>query len=265
MSLADSQLLEFDDPVPFKAGTADRSGCGVLVVCDHASNAIPRSLGSLGIGENALKDHIAYDIGAGGVAAQLVKELGAGFVFGAYSRLVADPNRSPRDASVIPRISDGVLIPGNLNLSAAQHDARIRFVHTPYHEAVDRATAALVEAGVEPVIVAVHSFTPSISGIPRPWHTVVLWDKDARLAIPLLAALRRERDLIVGDNEPYSGRHPADYTIDRHAEGGGFAHAAIEIRQDLITTATEQRDWGVRLGRVLRSILDAAGSLGTRQ
>ena len=248
--------LHPEDAPPFEAQSPGPNAGSVIVICDHASNALPRRLATLGLAARRLDEHIAYDIGAVGVARHLAIELEAGYVFGRYSRLAADLNRSARDRSVIPAISDGVLVPGNLGLTAHERAARIEALHEPYHREIDRMLTAQVEAGSPPVVVAIHSFTPSISSIPRPWHVGVLWDKDARLAIPLLAAFRAQGDLLVGDNEPYSGRHPADYSIDHHAERGGFAHAAIEIRQDLIATPTEQRDWAIRLGRILRPILE---------
>lgn len=256
---AGADLLDSHDPPPFTVGSPNDGARSVLVICDHASNRLPRKLGTLGLDARRLDEHIGHDIGAAGVARYLADELQAGFVFGGYSRLAVDLNRSTRDASVIPVISDGVLIPGNLSLGAAARAERIAALHVPYHGAVDRLIQAQLTARMPPVLVAVHSFTPSISSVPRPWHVGILWDKDARLAIPLIAALRAEGDLIVGDNEPYSGRHPADYTIDHHAERGGFAHAAIEIRQDLIAKQPEQRAWGVRLARILGRILDDPG------
>ena len=249
-------LLDPQDPPPFVAQSPQpRVARSVIVVCDHASKVLPRKLGTLGLPAQRLDEHIGHDIGAAGVARRLAEELQAAFVLGAYSRLAVDLNRSTRDAGVIPAISDGVLVPGNLGLSAAARAERVAELYAPYHDTIERMIAAQLATGTAPVIVAVHSFTPVISGVPRPWHAGVLWDKDARLAIPLLAALRAEGDLRVGDNEPYSGRHPADYTIDHHAERGGFAHAAIEIRQDLIARPSAQRAWGARLARVLRAIL----------
>lgn len=258
-------LLDPHDPPPFTAQGPGDGARGAIVICDHASNVLPRKLGTLGLPARRLDEHIGHDIGAAGVARALAAELEAGFVLGGFSRLAVDLNRSTRDMSVIPAISDGVLVPGNLSLSVAARSERIATLHAPYHAAVGRMIAAQAARGRPPVVVAIHSFTPVISGVPRPWHAGVLWDKDARLAIPLLAALRAEGDLIVGDNEPYSGRHPADYTIDHHAERGGFAHAGIEIRQDLIGTQAEQRAWGARLGRILHPILADSALCGARR
>ncbi len=227
----------------------------MLVVCDHASNRIPESLGMLGINASRLQEHIAYDIGALAVAMGIAQRFGAGLVYGCYSRLVIDLNRGTRDRSGMPEISDGVLIPGNLALSEADQAARIATLHAPYHLEIERILLAQIERGSFPVVLAIHSFTPFVSGIPRPWHAGVLWDKDARFAVPLLDSIRADQDILVGDNEPYSGRHIADYTLDRHAEENGLAHAAIEIRQDLISEPATQQHWVKRLGDALDSVL----------
>lgn len=246
-------LLAPDEPGPvgFRAAPADSR---VLVICDHAGNRMPRALGDLGVAADRLEHHIAWDPGALGVARGIADQLGAPLVFGRYSRLAADLNRAPGDSSAVPGISDGVLIPGNLGLSAAQRDERIRCLHDPYHEFITEFLVAAGRNGLRPVMVSVHSFTPRINGISRPWEAGVLWDKDSRIAIPLLEGLRREQ-ILVGDNEPYSGRHTADYTLDTHAEGNHLAHAAIELRQDCIANSGAQHIWAERLARILGPIL----------
>ena len=110
-------------------------------------------------------------------------------------------------------------------------------------------------ASEQPVLISIHSFTPRQFGVLRPWHVGILWDEDPRLAVRLLAALRDEPDIIVGDNEPYSGRHPADYTIDHHAEPLGLSYAAIELRQDKIEDESGQREWADRLARIFNVLL----------
>jgi predicted N-formylglutamate amidohydrolase len=190
-------------------------------------------------------------------------------VLAVYSRLAVDLNRDLRDGSAYPALSGGVLVPANLGLSAAAKAARARALYEPYHwavrDALDRAggrgapapaSFAAASAAGAPVLVAVHSFTPTMHGLGRPWHVGVLWDKDPRLAVPLLAALRAQQGVVAGDNEPYSGRHPADYTIDHHAEPRGIAHASIEIRQDLIRDEAGQREWAERLAAALCPVLE---------
>src|SRR5690606_26996201 len=137
----------------------------------------------------------------------------------------------------------------------AGRTARALALHAPYHEAVGRALDAAGTPRQAPVLVAVHSFTPRLHGSERPWHIGVLWDKDPRLPLRLLAALRVRRDVVVGDNEPYSGRHPADFTIDHHAEPRGIAHVGIEIRQDMIRDPEGQARWAGIVGDALAGVL----------
>jgi predicted N-formylglutamate amidohydrolase len=250
---APAELLAADEPAP--VGLRESGGePSVVVICDHASNLLPASLAGLGVNSARLEEHIGYDLGALGVARGVAEQLGATLIFGRYSRLAADLNRAPDDASAVPAISDGVLIPGNLGLTSSARSQRLRTLHDPYHEHIAGFISTAIESGIRPIIVSIHSFTPSISRINRPWEAGILWDKDPRVAIPLLAALRAE-GVNVGDNEPYSGRHTADYTLDRHAEGNHLAHAAIEIRQDCILSSGSQHIWAERMARVLKPIV----------
>jgi predicted N-formylglutamate amidohydrolase len=248
-----ADLLRPDEPTPVGV-RAGRGEPRIVVICDHASNLLPISLAHLGVAVARFEEHIAYDLGALGVARGVAESFGATLIFGRYSRLAADLNRAPDDTAAVPPISDGVLVPGNLGLSAQARLHRIRTLHSPYHEYIAGFICDAIAQGIRPIIVSIHSFTPSVSRIARPWEAGVLWDKDPRVAIPLLAALRNE-GVVVGDNEPYSGRHTADYTLDRHAEGNHLAHAAIEIRQDCISNAGTQHIWAERLARVLKPIV----------
>lgn len=247
-------LIQDDEPAAFEVirGGAERR---LIIACDHASRTIPRSLGTLGLADRYLEDHIAWDIGAGAVARILCRRLGCVAVLGTYSRLVIDLNRHQNDSTAIPSISDGLLIPGNMSLSETRRAQRIRELFVPYHEAMNREILSLTSAGQVPVMITVHSFTPRYHGLDRPWEVGVLWDADARLAPPLMARLRSSGDIRVGDNEPYSGRHPADYTLDHHAESLGLACAGIEIRQDLVDDPGGQSEWADRLARALEPLL----------
>lgn len=249
-----SRLIGADEPAAFeviRAGTERR----LIIACDHASRRIPRSLGTLGLADGHLDDHIAWDIGAAEVARILCRRLGCVAMLGTYSRLVIDLNRQLDDATAMPEISDGVLIPGNVSMSESQRAQRIGELYSPYHEALRREIMSLTSAGRVPVMISVHSFTPLQHGLYRPWDVGVLWDTDARLALPLMARLRSSRDIRVGDNEPYSGRHPADFTVDHHAESLGLACAGVEIRQDLVADPRGQAAWADRLARALEPIL----------
>lgn len=246
-------LLGPDEPGAFELidgpGTAP-----VVFVCDHASNRVPAALGDMGIAAHHLRDHIAWDIGAGAVARRLRERFEAGGVIAGYSRLVVDLNRSLADRSAFPPITDGVLVPANLSLADDDRARRVEALYDPYHAAVEELVERRSTAAEVPVFVGVHSFTPRFHGTMRPWQVGILWDADPRLALPLLAALRAA-GVVVADNEPYSGRHPADYSIDRHAELGGLAHAGIEIRQDLIADEAGQERWAGIIGAALASVL----------
>lgn len=230
---------------------------GILLLCDHASNAIPPELNALGLPAQQLERHIAYDIGAAEMTRAMAQALGAPAVLSNFSRLLIDPNRGRDDPTLVMRISDGAIVPGNARLDEAGIAERIARYYAPYDAAINVAVEAALAAGQPPAIVSLHSFTPFWKGAPRPWHAGVLWDREGRLARALIAALQAEGDLIVGDNEPYNGGLPGD-TIDRHATRRGLLDALIEIRQDLIGEAHAARAWGLRLARLLPGALAVA-------
>jgi predicted N-formylglutamate amidohydrolase len=234
-------------------------GRGLLILCDHAENTIPETYGTLGLRPEDLHRHIAYDLGAAEVAKCLAETLGAPAVLSRFSRLLIDPNRGRDDPTLIMQISDGLIVPGNVGLDAEEVERRIARYYEPYHRAIERAIDAGFAAGRAPVIVSVHSFTQAWKGTPRPWSVGVLWDKDPRLALPLLAALRTIPDIEVGDNAPYSGQLKGD-TLYRHGTKQGLAHALIEVRQDLILGPVSQAEWAKRLAGVLGRVLSDAGA-----
>lgn len=232
---------------------------GLLILCDHAENAIPEAYGTLGLKTQDLNRHIAYDLGAAGVAERLAWELGAPAVLSRFSRLLIDPNRCLDDPTLIMQISDGLVVPGNVGLEPMETEVRIARYYQPYHQAIGDAIEAAIASGRPPVLVSVHSFTQAWKGAPRPWSVGVLWDKDPRLALPLLAALREIPGIEVGDNAPYSGQLKGD-TLYRHGTGRGLSHALIEVRQDLILASEGQAEWAVHLARALRKVMQARGS-----
>ncbi|MFO7478719.1 MAG: DUF1244 domain-containing protein [Methyloceanibacter sp.] len=231
---------------------------GLLILCDHAENTLPEAHGTLGLKPQDLHRHIAYDLGAAEVAQRLASMLGAPAVLSGFSRLLIDPNRGRDDPTLIMRISDSLIVPGNVGLAPEEIEARIDGYYQPYHQAIERAIDAAIAAGRPPVLVSVHSFTQAWKGVPRPWSVGVLWDKDPRLALPLLAALRRIPGIEVGDNLPYSGQLKDD-TLYRHGTARGLAHALIEIRQDLILGPEGQAEWADHLATALRRAIDEAG------
>lgn len=226
-------LLAAGEPEPFRVLNPD-SEAAVLLVCDHASRRIPAALGDLGLDPAALRCHLAWDIGAGALTERLAAALGVTAVLCSYSRLVVDCNRQLLDPQAFLEYGDGVVVPGNRGLSAAEKQARAAAIFWPYHAAIEYQIKRLRSAGVEPAVLAMHSFTPVLNRVSRPWQIGILWDKDPRVPEYLIAELRAH-DLKVGDNEPYSGRAPQDFTIDHHAEAGGLPHAGVEIRQDMIS------------------------------
>jgi predicted N-formylglutamate amidohydrolase len=243
-------LLDPDEPAP--VAFENEAGLSIFfLACDHGGRAIPRRLGRLGIAEPATFRHIAWDIGIAAVGGLLSAQLDAALVVQRYSRLVIDCNRDPSVPSSIPEISENTEIPGNRGLGVADRAARVAAVFQPYHEHIAAALDRRQAEGRVSVLVALHSFTPVFKGVSRPWHVGVLYNRDPRLADPLLRLLRAEGDLSVGDNEPYRVTDQTDYTVPVHGERRGLAHVEIEIRQDLIAEPSGQAAWAERLARVL--------------
>jgi predicted N-formylglutamate amidohydrolase len=252
---AQSLLLAPQDPAPFSV--FHREGQAELVLfCDHAGRAFPKALGTLGLAHRELDQHIAWDIGIAGLGKRLARSLDAPFFMTAYSRLVIDCNRHLDDPTSVPQESDRIAVPGNRGLSAQQRRQRQDEIFRPYHAALAGEIEGRILARRVPVIVSLHSFTPVMNGFQRPWHVGVLWNNDARLPVPLMRRLAEEPDLVVGDNEPYSGRDGHGYSIKVHAEALGLAHALLEIRQDLIADEVGQERWAGILHRVLKDVLD---------
>ena len=227
----------------------------VLVVCDHATRRIPPDMARLGLDDWVLDTHVAWDIGAAEVACRLALLLDAPAILSGFSRLVADPKRSLDLPEAIPAISAGISIPGNLDLTDADRDRRARDFWLPYHRGIDAALAEFARRGIVPAFISVHSCTPVYDRVVRPWHIGVMWDRDPRLGPALIDALDAWGDIHVGDNEPYSGKHPFDYTVDHHAEAAGLPCVGLEIRQNLIADTGGANDWSDLLARCLRPIL----------
>jgi predicted N-formylglutamate amidohydrolase len=243
-------LLAEDEPAPVVIDHPDGPS-DFFLVCDHAGRRMPRRLGQLGVSDGEMERHIAYDIGAAGVAVRLADALDATLIRQIYSRLVIDCNRDPSVPSSIPEISETTAIPGNVGLTEAQRAARRVALFEPYHSAITAALDARAARGQPTAFVAVHSFTPVYKGEVRPWHAGVLYNRDARLSLLLKQLLLAEGDLVVGDNEPYFVNDLTDYSIPVHAERRGLPYLELEIRQDLIATEAGQAEWAARLARLL--------------
>jgi len=248
-------LIGADDPPPFESINPDGRAAAVLI-CDHASRAVPRALDNLGLEDPVLRRHLGWDIGAAEVTRLLSAALDAPAVLSGYSRLVVDVNRRLGDPTSIAAVSHGVPVPGNQGLGRTATRARVERIFRPYHRAVAAAIARARARGVVPAIVSVHSYTPVLDGVERPWHIGVLWDRDPRLAVPLIGRLAADPTLCVGDNEPYSGRDRFGYSIETHATPAGLANALIEIRQDLIDTHHGAERCAAVLATALTEILE---------
>ncbi len=257
---ATAPLIGRNDPAPFVV-LEEHGRAPALVVCDHASRAFPQALDRLGLPELPSWQHIAWDIGAGELARGLAHALDAPAVLAGYSRLVVDCNRSPDDEEAFRKESDGWTVPGNQHLTEDDRRVRLASFFDPYHECIEAMLGGFRGRGVVPLLVAVHSFSPTLAGNTRPWHAGVLWDQDEANAQRLLEGLRAQKGLVIGDNEPYSGKHPANYTIDHHAKAHGLPHVCIEVRQDLLSSPAGIERWVRLLARIVGEILADPRSL----
>jgi predicted N-formylglutamate amidohydrolase len=250
LNRAPATLLGSDEPLPFEvAGRGAPSA--FVVICDHAGRRLPRSLGSLGLSAGDLDSHIAWDIGAGGVARRLATALDAFVAWQRYSRVVIDCNRPLGAVDSIATRSERRPIPGNESLRPEDAEARAREIFHPYHDQIRAELDRRAIEGKPSILVAVHSFTPVFLDVPRPWHVGVLFNRDPRLADPLLRLLRAEGDLVVGCNEPYAVSDLSDFSIVHHGEQRAIPHVELEIRQDLIADDAGQIAWAERLARLL--------------
>ena len=222
--------------------------------CDHASNYIPAELASLGLPASELARHIAWDIGAAGVTEALSEIFDAPAILSNASGLVIDCNRHLEALDLIPEVSDGTVIPGNLHLSEAARAERIERWFHPYHDAVESVLLEREAGGVPFVVVSIHSMTDSLGGITRPWQIALSSHTDRSLADPVLAALRQAGDVVVGDNQPYDLDPAVDYSIPFHALRRGLPHLQVEFRQDEIEDAAGQRRWALRFANALSQI-----------
>jgi predicted N-formylglutamate amidohydrolase len=244
-----------DSPV---VETVNRAGRTPLqLVCDHASRLVPAALGKLGLDGGHFDRHIAYDIGAAQVTRRLAATLEAPAVLAGYSRLVIDVNRPPGHPDSIPEISDGTEIPGNRGLGEAAQRERVTTLFEPYHDAIHESIAELWRRSAAPALFSVHSFSPRYGKAARPWDVGVLWNRDPRLAQPLMEKLAA-RGLNVGDNLPYSGRELA-YTINLHGAAAGLANCVVEINQDQIADPPGVERWAGVLTEVIGEILTMDG------
>jgi len=248
-SSTEFKLLADDEPAAvFEERPQGRSS--FVIVVDHAGARIPRSLDKLGLDDSELARHIAWDIGALGLARRMSAILDAPLVAQNYSRLVIDCNRDPRVETSIPRLSEYVAIPGNMDLSEAEIAARRAEIFEPYHAHIRALLDERQAAGRRTILVAQHTMTDVYKGAGRDMHGAVLYNRDRRFAGLVLEMLRRERDLTFADNEPYFVSDETDYTVPQHGEVRGVPHVEIEIRQDLVKDEAGQAE---RVARALEA------------
>jgi predicted N-formylglutamate amidohydrolase len=245
-----ASISRMDSPVEVIAGALD---AGVLFLCDHASNAVPPAYGDLGLPPSEFSRHIAFDIGAATLTRRLAATFGAPAVLARFSRLLIDANRGADDPTLVMRLSDGAIIPGNAHVDSVEIERRRQLFWRPYRDAVAALIDTMLARGPVPAIVSIHSFTPVWKQAPRPWPIAVLWDKDPRIAEPLMRGLA-DTGMSVGNNEPYDGALEGD-TLYFHATSRGLAHVLIEVRQDLVADDAGAAEWAERLAKALRPIL----------
>lgn len=242
----------------------EQGAAPLLLVCEHASNFVPEEFAGLGLPDEALADHIAWDIGAHALARRLALQLNAPLIAAPASRLLVDPNRAFDAHDLIPAVAEGRSVQGNQNVSAAEREARIAAFHAPFHDAIESLLTARTDIVA---LMAVHSFTPVFHGEARPWHAGVLHGPDVRLADVMHDVLARDASLHVGRNQPYAPEQGVYYTMDRHA--GGRATVMIEVRNDLIRDEFGQTRWAHRLaqaaGEALAALEEGAASAAGRR
>jgi predicted N-formylglutamate amidohydrolase len=246
MTEGDDPLLAPDEPPAVAVVNAHGAGSAV-VVCDHASNRVPRRLAGLGLVPAQLVTHIAWDPGAEDVARRVAEQLDAPLVVSRYSRLVIDCNRPLASEESIAVTSAGTLVPGNCAISSADRALRAAALFRPYHRAIAQVLNQRSAAGRRSLLLSIHSFTPVLNGGRRPWQVAFSYGRDARLALLLLKAFTADGEMVVGHNQPYGVDDSTDYTIPVHGEQRGLPHVLIEIRQDGLATADDCISWALRL------------------
>jgi predicted N-formylglutamate amidohydrolase len=245
-----SELLRPDEGEPVIV-VNEKGPSPVVLICEHAGKAMPKSLGSLGLSAEDLTRHIAWDIGAEAVARGLSQALDAPLLLQRYSRLAYDCNRPPEAPDAMPVVSETTRIPGNENLAPEARLARIRSIYRPFHDAVSRFLDQRAAQGTASLLVTMHSFTPTYKGKRRHLDLGVLHDRDTRLADLVLGLCGRLKDVVVKRNEPYGPEDGVCHTLNLHGGPRGLNHVMLEIRNDLISHEAGQSQWVARLAAIL--------------
>lgn len=240
-------LLGPDDPAPLEIINGS-STYPVVLVCEHAGREIPQSLGNLGLSDEALQAHIAWDIGAEAVARMLADRLGASLVLQRYSRLVIDCNRPPESVGAIPTVSDNTKVPGNRNLHGPQRQQRIDEIFEPYQTAV---RGQITRRSCQ-VALSIHSFTRTMAGLRRPWDIGFLFRNDRKTSLALADHFKTVVPIDrIGFNEPYQIDDETDWFVPKHGEANNLQHSLIEICNDLIDAPAAQRQWADHLASAI--------------
>lgn len=245
-------MLSFRDPAPVEV--VNQAGPSVLfLTCEHAGRAVPESLGDLGVAIADMDRHIAYDVGAEGLARRMSAEVDATLVLQRYSRLVVDTNRPFEAQDCFPETSDGTAIPANARLDEPKRRQRFEEIHQPFHDTVSQLLDQRAIRGRSTILVSVHSFTPRLArGSDRPWHLGALSHRDSRFAERFLDMFGQANPGIpIAHNKPYVVSDLSDYTIPVHGEGRGLSHLLLEIRHDLISDARGQSRWSSLVAQAL--------------
>jgi predicted N-formylglutamate amidohydrolase len=226
-----------------------------VLLCEHASNYIPAAYRTLGLPPEALERHIAWDIGAADLARHLSALLDAPLFLSGYSRLLIDLNRPLSAPSSIPEVSEATVIPGNHGLGAEERARRTTAYFTPFHDRVSVLLDGRAAAGCPATVIGVHSFTPVLLDIRRPWHAGVLYGRAAGFASALITHLAAEDGLVIGDNEPYRIETDMDYTVPVHGDQRGTDAVLLEVRQDLLEAPEARAEWAARLAAALSALV----------
>jgi predicted N-formylglutamate amidohydrolase len=221
-----------------------------LLICDHASNRIPPEVGDIGVSPEDMDKHIAYDIGTELLTMRVQSLLKCAAVMADWSRLLIDMNRDPKSPGLVPAVSDGIGIPYNVAMTTAEKMQRMQEYYAPYHQRISQEIDRLEK----PFLVSIHSFTPVMNGLERPWQIGFLWNSNTDVSLRAAETMAvMEPDFAIGLNQPYSGK-TLNYTMDRHAERRGLPYLSIEIRQDLLDTPENINAWGSRLATLIQKV-----------
>lgn len=254
--LAETQFFTKADGEPVAVENADGTG-DVLLVCEHASRRLPERYGTLGLSQDALASHIAWDPGALAVAQLMARRLDATLIYQRFSRLIYDCNRPPESPAAMRDVSEVFRIPGNENLSDAERSLRTSSLYLPFQARIREEIGVRRQRGRRTVLVTIHSFNPVYFGKRREVEIGILHDTDSRLADAMLSAAAGTRGYRVKRNEPYGPADGVTHTLELHALPAGLLNVMIEIRNDLIPDERGQGAAADFLSGLLREGIDA--------